>query len=132
VPSALATVSMVFGVYWAVLLLMGVRDESRSHALVGRFGVALALVGLTDAVGQTLRGRDEVRAPERPAAGVARADHEPGADHPPLRARARRPPGGEEARACGCWRAAAARSSQSVKREVAYSQVTRHAVSAST
>ena len=50
-------------------------------------------------------------------------------------------PGGEEvagagrgkpSRACGCWWAAAARRAQSVKREVAYSQVTRHAVSAST
>jgi signal transduction histidine kinase len=69
VPSALATVSMVFGVYWAVLL-MRVRDESRSHALVGRFGMALALVGLTDAVGQTLQGVTGFALPSGPLLGL--------------------------------------------------------------
>jgi hypothetical protein len=70
VPSALATVSMVFGVYWAVLLLMRVRDESRSHALVGRFGMVLALVGLTDAVGQTLQGVTGFALPNGPLLGL--------------------------------------------------------------
>ena len=70
VPAALATVSMVFGVYWAVLLLMRVLDES-GHVLVGRFGVALALVGLANAVGQTMQGVG-LRVAQWSAAGTAR------------------------------------------------------------
>lgn len=70
VPAALATVSMVFGVYWAVLLLMRVRDESHSHVLVGRFGVALALVGLADAAGQTMQGVTGFALPSGPLLGL--------------------------------------------------------------
>ncbi|HEX2562671.1 MAG TPA: ATP-binding protein [Acidimicrobiales bacterium] len=70
VPAALATVSMVFGVYWAVLLLMRVRDESHSHVLVGRFGVALALVGLANAVGQTMQGVTGFALPSGPLLGL--------------------------------------------------------------
>ena len=70
VPAALATVSMVFGVYWAVLLLMRVRDESHSHVLVGRFGVALALVGLANAAGQTMQGVTGFALPSGPLLGL--------------------------------------------------------------
>jgi signal transduction histidine kinase len=70
VPAALATVSMVFGVYWAVLLLMRVRDESQSEVLVGRFGVALALVGLANAVGQTMQGVTGFALPSGPLLGL--------------------------------------------------------------
>jgi signal transduction histidine kinase len=70
VPAALATVSTVFGVYWAVLLLMRVRDECRSHVLVGRVGVALALIGLANAVGQTMQGVTGFALPSGPLLGL--------------------------------------------------------------
>jgi signal transduction histidine kinase len=56
VPGAVATAGMVFGVYWAVLLYIRVRDEHRESQLIGRFGIALALVGLLNALGQTMQG----------------------------------------------------------------------------
>jgi signal transduction histidine kinase len=56
VPSAVASVAMVFGVYWAVLLNVRLRDETRTGRAIGRCGVALAVVGLANAIGQTVQG----------------------------------------------------------------------------
>ncbi len=70
VPSAVAVVGMVFGVYWAVLLLIRVRDEHHMSHVIGRFGVALAVVGLVNAVGQTVQGVSGFTLPGAPMLGL--------------------------------------------------------------
>ncbi len=52
VPASLAVPCMVFGVYWAVLLYIRLVDR----CAIGTIGVALAVVGLANAVLQTAQG----------------------------------------------------------------------------
>ena len=52
VPASLAVPCMVFGVYWAVLLYIRLVDR----CAIGTIGVALAVVGLANAVIQTAQG----------------------------------------------------------------------------
>ena len=56
VPAALASVAMVFGVYWGVLLYVRLRGDGGVNHVIGRIGVALTAVGLLNAVGQTAQG----------------------------------------------------------------------------
>src|SRR5262245_36161991 len=52
-PAAIAVPCMVFGVYWAVLLVTRVNGDAQP---VGALGLALALFGLVNAVAQTVQG----------------------------------------------------------------------------
>jgi signal transduction histidine kinase len=52
-PAAIAVPCMVFGVYWAVLLVTRLRGDARP---IGALGLALALFGLLNAVAQTVQG----------------------------------------------------------------------------
>ncbi|HEY7070775.1 MAG TPA: ATP-binding protein [Acidimicrobiales bacterium] len=52
-PAAIAVPCMVFGVYWAVLLVTRLRGEAGP---IGVLGLALALFGLVNAVAQTAQG----------------------------------------------------------------------------
>ena len=52
-PAAIAVPCMVFGVYWAVLLVTRLRGEAGP---IGALGLALALLGLVNAVVQTAQG----------------------------------------------------------------------------
>ena len=52
-PAAIAVPCMVFGVYWAVLLVTRLSGDARP---IGALGLALALFGLTNAVAQTVQG----------------------------------------------------------------------------
>jgi signal transduction histidine kinase len=70
VPSALAAIATVFGVYWALLLYVRLRDEHRSSSAIGRFGVALAVVGLLNAIGQTMQGVSGFALPSGPLLGL--------------------------------------------------------------
>lgn len=70
VPAAAATVAMVFGVYWAVLLFVRLRRDGRASRLVSRIGVALAIVGLANAVGQTVQGVTGFALPAGPMLGL--------------------------------------------------------------
>ena len=53
-PAAIAVPCMVFGVYWAVLLVP--RLTGHDARPIGALGLALALFGLTNAVAQTVQG----------------------------------------------------------------------------
>ncbi len=53
IPSAIAVPCTVFGVYWAVLLYLRLTGESYA---IGTIGVALAVFGLFNALGQTMQG----------------------------------------------------------------------------
>ena len=70
VPAAVASGGMVFGVYWAVLLYIRMRDEHRQSQLIGRFGMALAMVGLVNALGQTMQGVTGFALPSGPLLGL--------------------------------------------------------------
>src|SRR5262245_5743987 len=52
-PAAIVVPCMVFGVYWAVLLVTRLRGDARP---IGALGLSLALVGLVNAVAQTVQG----------------------------------------------------------------------------
>jgi signal transduction histidine kinase len=52
-PAAIAIPCLVFGVYWAVLLVTRLRGDARP---VGALGLTLALFGLVNAVAQTVQG----------------------------------------------------------------------------
>lgn len=56
VPAAVATAAMVFGTYWAVLLFVRVRRESRSSRMIATVGIALTASGLVNGVGQVAQG----------------------------------------------------------------------------
>jgi signal transduction histidine kinase len=70
VPSAVAAVAMVFGVYWAVLLFTRLRGDSKDSGVIGRIGVALAVVGLISAVAQTMQGISGFALPSGPLLGL--------------------------------------------------------------
>src|SRR5262245_49444849 len=52
-PAAIVVPCMVFGVYWAILLVTRLRGEAGP---IGALGLALALFGLVNAVAQTAQG----------------------------------------------------------------------------
>jgi signal transduction histidine kinase len=70
VPAAVATLAMVFGLYWAALLFVRLRDERPASRAIGRIGVALAAVGLVNAVGQTMQGMSGFSLPSAPLLGL--------------------------------------------------------------
>lgn len=70
VPAAIASVCMVFGVYWTVLLCVRLRGDRPASRAVGRIGVALTTVGLVNAVGQTVQGIQGFDLPAAPLLGL--------------------------------------------------------------
>lgn len=66
VPAAVASVAMVFGVYWGLLLYVRLRADGGSSRGIGRMGVALTAVGLVNAVGQTAQGVSGFTLPAAP------------------------------------------------------------------
>lgn len=70
VPCAVAATAMVFGVYWAVLLFVRLRGDGGPPAAIGRVAVALAVVGLTNAVAQTMQGISGFALPSGPLVGL--------------------------------------------------------------
>lgn len=63
IPAALAVPATVFGVYWAVLLYLRL---DRSSGAIGTIGVALASLGLVNAIGQTAQGVTGFALPPEP------------------------------------------------------------------
>ena len=70
VPAAVASVAMVFGTYWAVLLHMRVRGDGSGSRTIGRVGIALGLVGLLNGIGQTMQGISGFDLPSGPLLGL--------------------------------------------------------------
>jgi signal transduction histidine kinase len=70
VPAAVALVAMVFGSYWGVLLYTRLRLDGGASRTIGRIGVALALVGLVNALGQTMQGISGFDLPSGPLLGL--------------------------------------------------------------
>jgi signal transduction histidine kinase len=70
VPAAVALVAMVFGCYWSVLLYTRLRLDGGAPRAIGRIGVALALVGLANALGQTMQGVTGFDLPSGPLLGL--------------------------------------------------------------
>lgn len=70
VPAAVAAVAVLFGLYWAVLLYVRLRADGRASRVISRIGVALAVVGLANAVGQTVQGVTGFALPSGPLLGL--------------------------------------------------------------
>lgn len=70
VPAAVAAVAVLFGLYWAVLLYVRLRGDGRASRVVSRIGVALGVVGLANAVGQTVQGVTGFALPSGPLLGL--------------------------------------------------------------
>ena len=64
-PAATAAAAMVLAAYWAALLHLRLRRAGGTASAVGRIAVGLAVLGLADAVAQTVQG---VRGFDLPAA----------------------------------------------------------------
>lgn len=63
IPAAVAVPCTVFGVYWAVLLYLRLAEE---RATIGTIGLALAVSGLFNALGQTAQGITGFTLPPEP------------------------------------------------------------------
>lgn len=63
IPAAIAVPCTVCGVYWAVLLYMRLAGE---NGTIGSIGVALAVIGLFNAIGQTAQGVTGFALPPEP------------------------------------------------------------------
>jgi signal transduction histidine kinase len=70
VPAAVAAVAMVFGTYWAVLLHARLRGDGAGSRMISGVGIALALVGLLNAMGQTVQGISGFALPSGPLLGL--------------------------------------------------------------
>ena len=70
VPAAVASAAMVFGTYWAVLLHTRLRRDSSASRTISRVGVALAVVGLVNALAQTMQGVSGFALPSGPLLGL--------------------------------------------------------------
>ena len=72
-PSAIAAIAMVLGVYWAVLLFVRLRGDHGAPgagASIGLVAVLLACVGLVNAVAQTAQGVTGFGLPSAPLLGL--------------------------------------------------------------
>ena len=70
VPAAVAAAAMVFGTYWAVLLHTRLRRDRSASRTISRVGVALAIVGLVNALAQTMQGVSGFALPSGPLLGL--------------------------------------------------------------
>jgi signal transduction histidine kinase len=70
VPAAVAAVAMVFGTYWAVLLHARLRGDGGDSRMISGVGIALALVGLLNAMAQTMQGISGFALPSGPLLGL--------------------------------------------------------------